>query len=149
MRPELCPIATFHSKDHCSPRKHAHYYGRDRIATLFPRWTGPHHAEMHQTAWQRCLLWTGPRLKAYYTMDGTALQRCLVWTGPRRAALKRALLWRTGPRRVGAETPTTTDGTVLQRSFFMALAHCYGQGRTETLFTWMSQEVSKWLVNGL
>lgn len=52
--PELCPRAAFYSKDHCSARKHAHYYARDRIATLFPdEWAGPRG--------KRCLLWTGPR----------------------------------------------------------------------------------------
>ncbi|MCV6576132.1 MAG: hypothetical protein OIF58_10390, partial [Cohaesibacter sp.] len=52
-------IAAFYSKDHhCSVRKHAHYYGRDRAKTLITK---------DGTALQRCLVWTGPGRAAAIT----------------------------------------------------------------------------------
>ena len=69
--PELCPRAAFYSKDHCSARKHAHYYGRDRIATLFPDGRARTMQE-----------WAGPRGNAVYYGRDPAKTLIRLWTGP-------------------------------------------------------------------
>ena len=77
---ELCRIAAFYSKDHCSARKHAHYYGRDRAGTHFTMaGTAPGLITMAGTA--------PGRADTLITMAGTALRRSLLWPGPRRDAV--------------------------------------------------------------
>ena len=95
--PALCPRAAFYSKDHRSARKHAHYYGRDRIATLFPdaqartmhEWAGPRGNAVYygrDPAKTLIRLWTGPHF-TLFSMDGSAPKHSLLWAGPRRALI--------------------------------------------------------------
>ena len=65
------PTRRIYSKDHCSARKHAHYYGRDRIATLFPDGRARTMQE-----------WAGRRGNAVYYARDPPKTLIRLWTGP-------------------------------------------------------------------
>ena len=74
-----------------------HYYGRDRIATLFPdaqartmhEWARPRGNAVYygrDPAKTLIRLWTGPHF-TLFSMDGSAPKHSLLWAGPRRALI--------------------------------------------------------------
>ena len=161
--PELCRIAAFYSKDHCSARKHAHYYGRDRTGTLITMArTAPGHSSLwpgpHRDRADTLITMAGPHWDALYygrdrtgtqfTMAGTAPGHSLLWPGPHRdradtliamagTAPGRSLLWWPGPRRDTHYYGRDRTGTVLTHSLLWPGPHrdavYYGRDRTGTL----------------
>ena len=120
--PELCRIAAFYSKDHCSARKHAHYW------TQYMGGTAPGHSSLYGR--DR----TGTAL-THSSMAGTALRRSLLWPGLHRDAVYY------GRDRTG--TLITMAGTAPGPRWH---THYYGRDRTEMLFTMAGTAPGRWLL---
>ena len=151
--PELCRIAAFYSKAHCSARKHAHYYGRDRTGTQFTMaGTAPGHSSLwpgpHRDRADTLIILPGPHWDAlYYGRDRTGTQFTVAGTAPGHSLL----LW-PGPHRDRADTLITMAGTALRCSLLWPGPHrdadCYGRDR-HTVWTLQSnlKGVGGWMAS--